>query len=96
MSKLFLFLKIHILLVIIKQNSNIVYKKYIDESLLMITECSDGNYGLECSQTCHCASPDVCDKRTGRCPNGCSAGYLGDNCDQGMAINICQVSMCQL
>ena len=84
-------------LVIIKQNSNIVYKKDIDESLLMITECSDGNYGLGCSQTCHhCTSPDICDKPTGRCPNGCSAGYQGDNCDQGMAINICQVSMCQL
>ena len=88
MSKLFL--KIHILLVIIKQNSNIVYKKNIDECLLMITECSDGNYGLECSLTCHhCAPPDVCDKPTGRCTNGCWAGHQGDNCDQGMAINIC-------
>ena len=69
----------------IKQNSNIVYKKDVNEWLLMITECSDGNYGLECSQTCHCASPDVCDKHTGHCPNGCLAGYIGDNCDQGIA-----------
>ena len=57
----------------------------------MITECADGNYGLECAGTCYCASPDVCNKFTGRCPNGCSFGFLGDNCDPGlgMAINIC-------
>lgn len=34
----------------------------------LFTECSDGRYGVDCSQTCrHCSNNSVCDNKTGSC-----------------------------
>ncbi|XP_019639630.1 PREDICTED: uncharacterized protein LOC109481491 [Branchiostoma belcheri] len=44
--------------------------------------CSLGEFGPNCTGTCHCARGDsVCDIRTGVCSSGgCEAGWNGDNC----------------
>ncbi|XP_019634980.1 PREDICTED: multiple epidermal growth factor-like domains protein 10, partial [Branchiostoma belcheri] len=44
--------------------------------------CSSGEFGSNCTGTCHCASGDsVCDIRTGVCSSGgCEAGWNGSNC----------------
>ena len=41
-----------------------------------VTECTDGLFGENCKQTCHCENNDVCNKIYGTCPTGvCSPGY---------------------
>ncbi|CAH1242709.1 MEGF10 [Branchiostoma lanceolatum] len=44
--------------------------------------CSPGEFGPDCTGTCHCASGDsVCDVMTGVCSSGrCDAGWKGSNC----------------
>ncbi|XP_060081732.1 multiple epidermal growth factor-like domains protein 10, partial [Ylistrum balloti] len=44
--------------------------------------CERGKFGQDCSQSCHCASSD-CNQMTGTClvPR-CSAGWMGNSCDQ--------------
>ena len=51
-------------------------------SLLCVSEsCVDGTFGMNCTQTCHCATEAMCDQITGRCERGrCEQGYTGDNC----------------
>lgn len=44
--------------------------------------CTDGFYGSECKTVCGpCKDNDVCDKVSGRCPNGCQIHWTGDRCD---------------
>ncbi|XP_038048234.1 angiopoietin-1 receptor-like [Patiria miniata] len=43
--------------------------------------CSEGKYGADCKQTCHCAHGDTCSKDTGECSSGvCDFSYFGINC----------------
>ncbi|XP_019645318.1 PREDICTED: uncharacterized protein LOC109486070 [Branchiostoma belcheri] len=44
--------------------------------------CMQGEFGPDCTGTCHCASGDsVCNIRTGICSSGgCEAGWKGNNC----------------
>ncbi|XP_066297940.1 multiple epidermal growth factor-like domains protein 11 [Branchiostoma lanceolatum] len=46
------------------------------------TACTNGEFGPDCTGTCHCASGDfVCDVRTGVCSGGgCEAGWKGNYC----------------
>ena len=37
-------------------------------------DCADGYYGATCAAKCNCKNK-VCDRETGYCPDGCSAGY---------------------
>ena len=50
-----------------------------------LVDCIGGRYGPTCGEDCgHCISNDVCDKSNGNCPRGCSAGYKGNTCKEGM------------
>ncbi|XP_078575862.1 uncharacterized protein LOC144861738 isoform X2 [Branchiostoma floridae x Branchiostoma japonicum] len=44
--------------------------------------CTSGEFGPDCTDTCHCASGDsMCDVMTGVCSSGgCEAGWKGNNC----------------
>ncbi|KAI8487025.1 hypothetical protein Bbelb_352850 [Branchiostoma belcheri] len=48
----------------------------------LIDVCFPGEFGPNCTGTCHCASGDsVCDIRTGVCfSGGCKAGWKGSDC----------------
>ncbi|XP_060064890.1 multiple epidermal growth factor-like domains protein 10 [Ylistrum balloti] len=49
--------------------------------------CERGKFGQDCSQSCHCASSD-CNQMTGTClVPGCSAGWMGNSCDQECGSN---------
>ena len=49
--------------------------------LLRLTACSEGMYGADCKQTCHCAAGVACQTDTGICSNGaCDASHFGINC----------------
>ena len=63
-----------------------VWKKYVYLSLL---ECSDGQYGYNCVENCSltCRDSGKCDKITGHCEGGCRAGWTGDMCENGKALN---------
>ncbi|ESO86154.1 hypothetical protein LOTGIDRAFT_235529 [Lottia gigantea] len=45
------------------------------------TDCLNGYYGQLCSERCHCYKAD-CDRNTGKCPYGCSRGWMGENCNE--------------
>ncbi|XP_060578346.1 uncharacterized protein LOC132735420 isoform X2 [Ruditapes philippinarum] len=49
-------------------------------------ECVNGTYGINCAESCgYCDSGMICDRFSGHCPDGCSAGYIGDLC-----IDVCR------
>ena len=50
---------------------------------MFITECDEGFYGTYCNQTCGNCFQTTCDKTTGRCPDGCDAGWNGNLCIDG-------------
>ena len=53
--------------------------------LYLLLECVAGLYGPTCDEDCgHCNTSTVCDKSNGSCPYGCSAGYKGTTCTEGM------------
>ena len=59
-------------------------------SEIYFTECEDGYYGDICKNTCgQCLKGNkTCDKTTGHCPGGCSAGWTDDTCQTGtIAVN---------
>ncbi|XP_071852114.1 uncharacterized protein [Apostichopus japonicus] len=46
-----------------------------------MTECSDGKFGADCKQDCHCADGSGCASDTGVCSNDiCAEGFKGVNC----------------
>ena len=50
-------------------------------SLLFVTECDDGTYGLNCAQKCGvCRNFVPCNKTDGICQGGCEDGFNGDQC----------------
>ena len=53
------------------------------------TECQEQTYGLNCNQTCHCASGS-CHHVPGSCDSGCDAGWTGDACQEPIKQGICQ------
>lgn len=54
---------------------------------LILTACSDGFYGNECTETCgNCFMNAVCDKVTGQCPGQCESGWQGSLCKQGLFV----------
>lgn len=55
---------------------------------LVIVECNNGTFGINCSTKCYCADKVPCDKVTGRCPAGCEGGYMGDHCEIGEILNL--------
>ena len=65
---------------------------------VLLAECPDQEFGLNCTGHCHCKDGLVCDKTTGQCPSGCAAGYSGDDCSQSkdriVAINYVTVGLC--
>lgn len=54
-------------------------------TFIYLTECSEGRYGVNCSQECsgHCKDNIICEHVTGQCVKGCNAGWKGSPCDKG-------------
>ncbi|XP_048251124.1 receptor-type tyrosine-protein phosphatase T-like [Haliotis rufescens] len=45
--------------------------------------CSDGWFGSDCDKQCQCQdTTEVCDKETGNCRSGCTAGKQGPGCQK--------------
>lgn len=51
-------------------------------------ECSEGRYGVNCSQECsgQCKDNIICEHVTGQCVKGCDVGWTGATCDKGLNI----------
>ena len=47
------------------------------------TDCEPGYFSETCTPCGNCLRGEVCNSTTGVCPNGCTAGWEGDTCDQG-------------
>lgn len=49
------------------------------------SECTEGWYGVNCSQTCsrHCRDSTKCNHVTGQCEKGCDTGWTGSLCTKG-------------
>ena len=70
---------------------------------LSISECAKGVYGEGCTSVCsnrNCYNDDICDFQTGRCVDGCQAGWEGTTCTSGdyynntnLLLNICENKM---
>ena len=59
--------------------------------LTIILACSEGTFGADCKQTCHCADGASCETDTGRCSgNLCADGWKGINC-QGKGCSIVEI-----
>ena len=49
-----------------------------------ILDCDDGDYGMNCSETCaNCSEASECHHITGECSGTCKPGYQGIMCDTG-------------
>lgn len=53
---------------------------------ILLTECEDGTFGINCSQTCsgYCKDNETCNSVNGYCLNGCVSGYFGKLCNKGI------------
>lgn len=50
-----------------------------------MAECSRNTFGPDCKRICgHCRDGEQCHHVSGKCPNGCSKGATGVNCDFGI------------
>ena len=49
---------------------------------LLMSECGEGTFGMNCQHKCKCLNRTVCDRITGKC-GLCASGWQGDNCLQG-------------
>lgn len=58
--------------------------------LFIQPECTEGWYGVNCSQPClgHCRDGAICNPVTGKCDNGCDVGWTGSMCKNGKDICI--------
>ena len=65
--------------------------------VLLLVDCIGGRYGTTCGEDCgHCTNNDVCDKSNGYCPSGCSAGYKGNTCQEGMIYKLFDGVKCDI
>lgn len=55
--------------------------------LALIPGCPYGKYGVSCEHYCseHCLGQGQCDVVSGSCLSGCSDGWVGEKCDQGIS-----------
>ena len=55
-----------------------------NENVILLKECTEGWYGLDCKQQCsgHCRDNAVCNHVTGGCNVGCTAGWTGTLCNK--------------
>ena len=61
--------------------------------MLLFVDCVDGQYGLDCSNTCQCEDKsEICGKLDGRCLSGCPAGKTGIDCGTGKINVLCIIS----
>lgn len=60
-------------------------------------ECPFAKYGPNCLYNCsgNCLDKTRCNLSTGRCDNGCEAGFTGGHCDKGMTIEIKSIRVVQ-
>ena len=50
--------------------------------LLLITDCDDFLYGIQCLGRCNCLNPtEICNTMTGHCKSGCPNGWFGSSCN---------------
>lgn len=47
--------------------------------LCLPPECAQGQYGMDCQQSCECHNGGLCDRQTGHC--FCQAGWTGAKCE---------------
>ena len=55
-------------------------------SYIRFTECAKGFYGEGCTSVCserNCYTNEICNFQTGRCVDGCHAGWEGSTCTSG-------------
>ena len=59
--------------------------KFYIKGYILLKECTEGWYGLECKQQCsgHCRDNAMCNHVTGQCKEGCAAGWRDALCDKG-------------
>ena len=57
--------------------------------LMFLPVCAAGKYGENCVNDCsaHCKANETCSGFNGGC-SGCSIGYIGQACFQGMGFKI--------
>ncbi|XP_036365020.1 uncharacterized protein LOC115219456 isoform X3 [Octopus sinensis] len=53
---------------------------YVPYGSQKCTECISGNFGRNCTKSCHCSL--TCNHINGSCPGDCHAGYTGSNCQE--------------
>lgn len=55
---------------------------------MLIIECTDGWYGLNCTGQCvgHCRDDSACNHMTGLCERGCDAGWTGNMRNKGSVL----------
>ena len=58
-----------------------LYQYFYVTQYCNFTECQDHTYGVNCNQTCHCASGS-CHHVTGSCDSGCGGGWTGPACQE--------------
>lgn len=57
-------------------------------SVFLCTGCTEGWYGINCSQQCsgHCRDGTTCNHVSGQCDGRCDAGWTQFACDKGIII----------
>ena len=71
---------------ILCQYTSIKFSIFKWKQFLLLEECTNGWYGLDCKQQCsgHCLDNAVCNHVTGQCDGGCAAGWRAVLCDKGI------------
>ena len=64
--------------------NEVKYIAPINLTVLILTVCDGGWYGLNCTQRCvgHCLNDDFCSHETGHCDGGCAYGWYGHYCNE--------------
>lgn len=87
--------------IFVKKNLNayryLFDKKNSKKVTFLNQECPFSKYGQYCLYNCsgNCQDGIRCNLSTGRCDNGCEAGFTGEPCDKGMNIHIKSISVVQ-
>ena len=64
----------------------LIAKQFCIKFFILIKECTEGWYGLDCKHQCpgHCRDNAECNNVTGLCDLGCAAGWRGTLCDKSI------------